>query len=425
MKHRRCANGTRWGLAVLAIVALGCGPTASSPPVPDAARTPAGRGGEIDAALVRGAEYLAGRQSPDGGWRSDVYAPFREGDALTPLALMALETLPQERALPASIDRGQTYLRSFVAEDGTVQPPQAGFAYPVYMAAGSILALGERQDHEARRARDAWVAFLLERQLTEQNGWQPTDDFYGGWGYAPDRPHKPAEGAPLNPLAEPNISATVFALEALRSAKLEAESADFKKALRFIERCQNYQTIEAGANAHASPFDDGGFFFLQSDAVRNKAGVAGRDEQGRERFASYGSATADGLRALLLCGQTADSPRVAAAAQWLVKNFSVAHQPGAFEIEAARDSVYYYYCQSLGLLIDEQRTALRSLGIDPTRWAKELADALVQRQRVDGAWINADVEVREDDPLVATSLALRGLAACRRVLAAADSASTR
>jgi hypothetical protein len=52
------------------------------------------------------------------------------------------------------------------------------------------------------------------------------------------------------------------------------------------------------------------------------------------------------------------------------------------------------------------------------RWAEALADRLVQRQRPDGSWSNPLVPQREDDPLVATSLAALALASCRESLTA-------
>jgi hypothetical protein len=48
--------------------------------------------------------------------------------------------------------------------------------------------------------------------------------------------------------------------------------------------------------------------------------------------------------------------------------------------------------------------------------AKALAAALIERQKPDGSWINDAVDVREDDPLVATPLAMMALADCQRVL---------
>ena len=46
-------------------------------------------------------------------------------------------------------------------------------------------------------------------------------------------------------------------------------------------------------------------------------------------------------------------------------------------------------------------------------WANALADALLRRQQPDGSWVNDAEQVREDDPLVATPLAMAALAVCR------------
>jgi len=50
-------------------------------------------------------------------------------------------------------------------------------------------------------------------------------------------------------------------------------------------------------------------------------------------------------------------------------------------------------------------------------WAEALADELMKRQRADGAWENPIDNVRENDPLLCTCLALRALAQCRTALA--------
>ena len=181
-------------------------------------------------------------------------------------------------------------------------------AYPVYTAAGAVQVLSQPGNARHQKARDAWLAYLRQRQLTEDLGWQPADKPYGGWGYAPRLPRKPRLGEPLPPLTESNLSAT-----ALRPGS----TAGRRRARRTIRRCarrrysssacQNFDDDPATRDA---ALDDGGFFFIYDDPVRNKAGVAGKDRQGRERYASYGSTTADGLRSLLLCGQPADDPRV-------------------------------------------------------------------------------------------------------------------
>jgi squalene-hopene/tetraprenyl-beta-curcumene cyclase len=421
-------------LPVIALVAItGCGRPAEqgagTKPAIESSRqgaqsTASASVAEIDAGLTKATQFLLSRQSSDGAWRSDVYSPFKNGDALTPVVLMALTALPAdqlpqpavENGIERSIEKGFDFLATLIGPNGTVAPPRPGIAYPVYTAAGALLALGNRSDAKSQQAREAWLSYLRERQLTEGNGWQPGDAFYGGWGYDAELPKKPPAGVPTGPLTEPNLSATVFALAALRAAGIQPPAAEFDKALQFVTRCQNYAEKADPADAK---FDDGGFFFVQSDIVRNKAGASGKDSQRRERFSSYGSATADGLRSFAAIGLPAEDPRVQAAWQWLAKNFSAEQHPGHYADgrQAERDSVYYYYCHSLAEAL-AHHPAETAAGDSAARsdWARAIAGALLKRQKPDGSWSNPEVEVREDDPLVATSLATRALAMCRRVI---------
>jgi hypothetical protein len=373
----------------------------------------------IDLGLERAVGFLGSQQAKDGAWRSDVYAPFRQGDALTPVVLAALGTLPDERQPAEVIAHGLKFLQSLVGPEGQIAPPKGGIAYPVYTAAGALLALGNRTDPESQQAREAWIGYLLARQLTEANGWEPVDAFYGGWGYDAELPRKPPPGVPLGPLTEPNLSATVFALTALRAAGVESTAAEMQQAIAFVRGCQNVDpkiaTLEAPA---AGDFNDGGFYFVQSDAVRNKAGIRGKDAGGRERFHSYGSATADGLLAYAACGVPATDPRAQAAWRWLAKSFSAERHPGEYAAgrQAERDSVYFYYCHSLAELLQTVDDQALPEGVERRAWARQIAVALLGRQRSDGSWINHEVEVRENDPLVATALATRALAMCRRLI---------
>jgi hypothetical protein len=397
--HRAIATA-----ALAAVVALGgCG-------------TPTeGLAGRVDRALEAGARALVAAQSDDGAWRSPTYGVFKDGLTLTPPVLKAVAFGPDVAGAEPARRRGAAYLAARVGPDGTIDDGPTGLVYPVYTAAATVIALSRVEVPGGRRARDAWLGELRRRQLAEGLGWGPADPAFGGWGYAIEPPSKP-EG-PTQPAVGPidaDLSSTLFAVGALRIAGAAADDPAIRKALTFIQRCQNYSEGDGGDPA----FDDGGFFFTPTDPVRNKAGSAGLDCRGQVRYHSYGSATADGLRALLRCGLAPDHPRVAAARRWLERHFSAVANPGAFEPSRAveRDATYYYYAWSVA-------HAFRALGVReirgegrPVAWAGALARELIRRQRPGGTWANRATASKEDDPLVATSFAAGALGICRPLL---------
>jgi squalene-hopene/tetraprenyl-beta-curcumene cyclase len=364
----------------------------------------------VGQALASAEHYLIGRQDADGAWRSDTYGVFKDGPSLTPLVV---DTLLRSGSSEAC-DKGAAYLAALVKADGAIDGGPHGLSYPLYTSALAVRFLTRLDYEKYGPAREAWLAFLRQRQLTEDLGWQPADKPYGGWGYCHDLPRKPKPGEPALPLTESNLSATVFALEALKTARWPGDPA-FQKALLFIERCQNF--CDKPENRDPA-FDDGGFFFIYDDAVRNKAGAAGKDRAGRERFHSYGSTTADGLRGLLACGLPKDHPRVVAARQWLETHFDPACHPGVYnpDREVNRSAVYYYYCWSLAQAFGSMGVKQIDARGGSIRWAEVLADELIKLQEKDGSWSNPAVAVREDDPVVATSLAAGALAVCRDII---------
>lgn len=421
----------RWLLPLGLLLPGGCGwdgTPGDGPPVAGVVAPGPGTTAErIDRELVKAGGSLMSRQSPDGAWRSQQYGAFKDGAALTPSVLVALQQVPDCSGRDAACRKALDYLAGAVRPDGSIDERPHGLSYPVYTSAGAVRALSRSTDPAHQRARDAWLRYLRERQLTEAVGWQPADKEYGGWGYAVGVPRKPAVGQPTPPLTESNLSATAFALEALDAAGVPIADSAYRKALVFVKRCQNYGE---DASPAARAFDDGGFFFIYDDPVRNKAGVAGTDPTGRVRFRSYGSTTADGLRALLLCGLSADDKHVVAARFWFAGHFQPNEHPGAYVKgrEANQNAVYFYYCCSVGKCI----RALRNTGPVDAGWPQHrlgrrggggsfrvpdrLAEAVLARQGPDGPWTNEAVAVREDDPLVATSLAVEALAACRASL---------
>jgi hypothetical protein len=121
--------------------------------------------------------------------------------------------------------------------------------------------------------------------------------------------------------------------------------------------------------------------------------------------------SADGLRALLRLGRPLSDPRVAAASAYLERSFDAARNPGDFPpvAEVRRESSYYYWAWS---------AAHAARHLSNRRWAEALSGELLRRQGPDGSWRNPASEMREDDPIIATSFAIAALAASRSVIAA-------
>jgi Prenyltransferase and squalene oxidase repeat len=356
-----------------------------------------------DKSLAAGIEYLLKQQSEDGAWRSDVYATFKDGTALTPLVVVALHEagssgLAKASEVPvvAARRRGSEYLARFARADGSIEPGPDGFDYPIYTAALAVRVLSHPANKDLVKARDAWVTYLRERQLSEKLGWKQEDKQYGGWGYCRVIPKKPEPNTIAPPLIESNLSATVFALEALRAAGVKDDEV-YEAAAVFVRRCQN---------------DDGGFHFIYDDPVRNKAGSPDPPGAKDARFHSYGSTTADGLYAVSLCNLQADADRRKSAVDWHKKHFRADTHPGEYvkAHEPNRDAVYYYYAASVA-------RNLRNLSVEKAggvEWSAELSKELAKRQREDGSWSNPVELVRENDPLVATANAVIALARCRK-----------
>ena len=363
---------------------------------------------QADIAISRGRQYLAGHQDDDGAWRSERYAGFRQGDAITPLAILALGLDESPRAS----SRGIAFLGNLSERH---RKGEVRFEHPVYTAALAVLAL-TTPSSRTPTAAEPWLDLLRTHQLVEGQGWQPNEPEYGGWGYATQRPQRPVAGEIRQPLIEPNLSATAFALEALAAAA--PSDPAIASAAGFVERCQNYATDNADAS-----FDDGGFVLVPNSATRNKAGSAGTDSQGRERFRSYATATADGIRALHAMNRIADCPREHAALSWLDAHFPLlsTHSHDNERLEVFATASYHYCCFALARahLGSEILTPEKVAGTSRIEWSSAITQFLLSRQAVDGSWSNPRDELREDDPLLATSLAVAALVMCEQCSARA------
>jgi hypothetical protein len=225
---------------------------------------------------------------------------------------------------------------------------------------------------------------LLQAQVTEGRGFAKDSPDYGGWDLlGVDDATGITTGS--------NVSVTLYALEAIADDDDKAAVAARELGLAWLTRAQK-------ATA------DGGFPFT-ADAVSLNNKAQWRDAEHRQPR-SYGTCTADGLQALLHCGERDSSESVGAAVRWLTEHKAVEVVPGFEDLPAElgwRDGLRYYYAQSLARVLRRLPTAVAE------ERAEKLAAWLLKAQ-VAGAWKSESARMREDDPLIATSFALTALA---------------
>lgn len=216
-------------------------------------------------ALQKAADFLLAEQSPDGAFRSKKYQALADGRALTPMVLSTLLFAAERPGLEGAYKKGADFVASLVKDDGTLDEGPYGLEYPVYTLSLSILVLSVPVNQRHFGRRDTLLEALELRQLDEANGWSTADLAYGGFGYFPTRPVRPKDSPPSELLTS-NLTSTTFSVGALLLGGRGLEDPRFKKALTFVETCQNFHPPPRG------PFDDGGFFHTPNDEVPNKAG---------------------------------------------------------------------------------------------------------------------------------------------------------
>ncbi len=369
-------------MCALALAASAC--TKAPPPDPLLTR--------IDAALEKSAAFLVAQQGADGAFRSMQYAAFKDGYATTPLALSFLLFAPPSANIDAAYRRGVDFLATIVDEQGKVKEQ---LEYPVYSAAGALLVLSVPKNARHQSKKAALIAYLRARQLTEHNGWSPSDPEYGGWGYWPGIPTKAKEGEPKDELLGSTLSSTTWAVGSLALAGVAPGDPALVAAKRFVSSCRAA---------------DGGFFLTPTNPVANKAGAIEGDG-----FAGYGSATADAARVLLRLRTPRADPLLDGAARWLATRVEGAHQSGSFPPaqQFAKDGSRFYAAWAQAHALTQ--LGQKDIGAPARPWPALFAEELLAAQRTDGSFKNDATDLREDDVLVATPLAAATLALARAV----------
>lgn len=355
-----------FGLALIVVLGIAA---AAGRPAPPPATDPAAQ------TMARATRWLYARQSADGTWKSEAYGLMASGQSLTPLVLQALLSAPDRDA--EGIRRALASMRAALERDGALGMADPGLVdYPSYASALGLRAFLRTGSRDEAERLEKW---LRGQQLADPLGWTVEFAGYGAWGTGGAPRRAPAAG-------HVNLSMTRYVLQALAQAGMRPDDAVMRRARLYLERSQQ---------------EDGSFIFSTVQLEANKAGGPG-----------YGTATADGVLALLATGAPVDDPRVRAGAEWLVAHHRVDVVPGLEDApgEGWRTAMRYYY------LAASAEVFLRC-GVDEAPaghdWRRDLHDTLAREQRADGSWKNENFLMKEDDPLVATSLALSALIAAR------------
>jgi hypothetical protein len=344
------------------------------------------RDAAIDSAVKKGFAWLLGQQAKDGGWHSTAYGSLKGGAAMTSLVLYTVAQLPQPLWEP-NADRWRRAFAFFapgLEKRQTLAAADGSLDYPTYAVPMWLVASERLKQPQAPALRKRLVEYLIAAQLCERRGFKAQQTPFGGWDFlgAAD-----AQGITTGS----NISVLAYAVEALAGSDHPMAAKSLQRAADWLVRCQE-------------ACRDGGFAFTTEPmSLNNKAEF--RDAKQTQPRA-YGSATTDGLRALLACGVELSDARVQKAAQWLAKHPGVEVVPGFDDLPLElgwQRGLRYYYLAGLSRALPTLPAAER------TKRASQIAKALLGEQKADGNWQSDAPRMREDDPLIATCFALTAL----------------
>jgi hypothetical protein len=323
-------------------------------------------------ALLAAAAWCWSQQSEDGRFPSATYGLLRRGESLTPFVLLALQRAGQ---LPeAATSRAVAALLSMRNEDGALGFGGPAADYPCYATGMLLSALGRIRPGDLPGAAEPSLAWLRGQQLRRTWGWSAPAQ--GGWGMGSRVPLTPPHPGHVD------LSMTRRVIEGLRDVGVPSSDPALVEALAFVLRCQAA---------------DGGFFYSPVERALNK----GRERDGES--AGYGSATSDGLLALLALGEE-ESPAARRGLTWLLGHHREDRNPGleGGRMEAFGTAMRGYYRAG-------SAECFARLG-GPAGWRPRMVRALLTEQREDGSFWNANALQKENDPLIATAFALIALA---------------
>lgn len=313
------------------------------------------------------------------------YSSFA-GPGVTALNTTALLRHGRTPADP-QVAGGLAYLESFIQPTGGIH--QEGSHNRNYETCMAVLCFSEaNSDGRYDETLAGADAFLKGIQWDENEEVDSSDFEYGGAGYGNHN--------------RPDLSNTSFFIEALRAAGNDEDSEAIERALVFVSRCQNLESVH-NQTPFAARNPDGSFYYTPAAGGTSQAG-----ETPEGGLRGYGSMTYAGLKSMIHAGVDEDDPRVQAAFGWIRAHYDLQSNPGM------GDAGLYYYFHTFAKTLD-------AMGVDTVvdsdevehNWRAELVEELARLQRDDGSWINQNERWLEGDSNLVTGYSLLALSYCR------------
>jgi len=325
-------------------------------------------------------QFLEVTQDASGSWTSP------ESVGITGLVTSALLQSGRSAEDPV-VAKGLRFLVGMQQPGGGIHAPAS--RHQNYETCIAMMALAQagrdgRYDAQIGKAQQ----FLRDLQWDAGEGIETTDGAWGGAGYDSKQ--------------RPDMSNTQFLLEALKQSGVPAEDPAIQKALIFISRAQN---LESPYNTMpwAGRTNDGGFIYTPAKGGESKAGVTANGGH-----SSYGSMTYAGLKSMIYAGLKKDDPRIAAATQWIRKNYTLKENPGM-----GQQGLFYYFqtlARTMNVLEVQQ---FEDASGKSHNWKADLTARLKELQQPNGSWTNPADRWYEGDPNLVTAYCLIALANCQ------------
>ncbi|MEM1330822.1 MAG: hypothetical protein AAGG07_09700 [Planctomycetota bacterium] len=356
-----------------------------------------------DAIAERAIMYLKSEQdAATGGWRVNPEGP--DLPAITGLVLMGMLDDPSVTPVDPDVARGVEYLMGFAQDDGGIYDailPSYNTAITV-----SVLARMGREDTAALipPAQEFLFGLQFGPEAIEEGPASETTrrvdeshPFFGGIGYG-------RSGRPDN-------SNLHFFMTAMQDSGVDCNDPAIQRAMTFLARTQMLGAVNDMPYAKGST--QGGFIYATGDSTANagkgesKAGMIEEtlsDGTVASRFRAYGSMTYAGFKSFAYAELDRDDPRVAAARDWIERNYTLEENPGI-----GMDGYYYYL-----MTFAKGLNAWGEPEIAGNDWRADLIAQLEELQAQDGSFRPVDDRWMEGDPVLITAYSLIALQHARR-----------